>query len=287
MPRRYALIFISLLLVQFCAVYAWQRYERNEELTKLSASLSATNQAAIANQEEMLEMQIRSYEELMRDGSKARFAPLLHFVLKNYAAYDELTNDDNDNDFRKQALALIEAVSSDYVAMMTEHHLSMDLSEDDAKYKCGKIEDSAVISLDDLTVIPHQLPPALQRDMAQMITLDYLKDILLDAMSITCSRVYVFDQFFPLFMSDRCAYERGDSLNARVAIGSYSNALDPANVKLTVGGQELEIGLDGIAVFKAPAGKRGDHRLKTKVVVTNPLTGEVETGEGQFNYRVD
>jgi hypothetical protein len=287
MARKYALTLIVLILAQFCILYAWQRYERKEELTVITASMVASHEMAIAGQEMLLEIDIRSYEELMKDDTKARFRPLSRFVTENYAAYQALVDSEDEDTFREKSMAFIETVSVAYEATMVTHHESMDLNEEDALIKSNKILELAADSRANLAATSRDLHSVLQNNVTRIITLDYLQNILFDAMATCSGRSFVFDQFFPVFMPDRCAYERGDSLSARVAIGSYSNSLDPANVKLTVNGQELKIGPDGTAEFNAPVGRRGEHMLETKVVVSNPLTGEVKMGAGVFNYRVE
>ncbi|MFK8163928.1 MAG: hypothetical protein AB8H12_15890 [Lewinella sp.] len=287
MSRRYTLALVGLILAQFCALYSWQQHERNEALMSITSSLLTAHEMAITSQEELLEMDIRSYEELMRDDTKARFRPLSHFVTENYASYESLGDGKNEQTFREECIALIETVSGAYETMMMTYHESMDLNGEDAKFKCSKILELAADSQAKLAAVSLDAHPVLQGNVLRLITLDYLQDILSDAMVTTSGRALIFDQFFPVFMPDRCAYESGDTLNARVAVGSYSNSLDPANVKLIVNGQELNIGLDGTAEFNAPVGRRGEHSLKTKVVVSNPLTGEVKIGEGRFLYRVE
>jgi len=287
MSRRYALAFVVLILAQFCAIYAWQQHERNEELTSITSNLLTAHEMAITNQEELLEMDIRSYKELMRDDTKARFLPLLHFVTESYTAYQALADGKDEQIFREESMAFIETVFAAYKSTMMTHHSSMDLREEGAKEKCSNILEFTVDTQSKLAAISQDLHPSLQRYIVRITTLNYLQKILFDAMTTFSGRALIFDQFFPVFLPDRCTYQRGDSLNARVAVGSYSNSLDPANVKLTVNGQELNIGLDGTAEFNAPVGRRGEHTLKTKVVVSNPLTGEVKIGEGRFTYRVE
>lgn len=287
MTRRFALSFIALLLTQFCAVYAWQRYDNNEEMKALTISLTGVHETTITDQEKMVSMQIRSYESLMEDLSKIRFAPLLRFVTEHYAAYQTVVNDDGGDTFRENSMAFAEAVSTDYEAVVTEKHLDFDLSEDQAKRNCASNKRKATEALRNITNVSHEIDPALQRNMIRIMTLSYLQDVLFEAMSMSGGKSDGFDSFFPVFNAERCSYKRGDTLNAFVSVGSYSNALDPENVKLTVDGQELVVGPSGLAKFNAPAGNPGDHTLKTKVVVTNPLTGEVRMGEGSFTYRVE
>ena len=287
MSRRFTFVLIAIILAQFCVIYVWQQQERKEELAVITASMTASHEMAIAGQVSLLEMEIESHKEFMRDDTKARFLPLLDFVTRNYAAYQSFVDGKGEYFLREESIALIKTVFNAYEKMMMAHHASMDLRAEEAILKCSNILEYTVASQAELATISRDLPPALQSDMVRVITLDYIQNILFDAMHVSSGRTLVFDEFFPVFMPDRCAYERGDSLKARVAIGSYSNSLDPANVQLIVDGKELKIGPDGTAEFNAPAGKPGEHSLVTKVAVTNPLTGEINIGEGRFHYRVE
>ncbi len=286
MSRRFAFALVAVVLVQFCSVYAWQRYERNAELQEITDGLAVTNGMAITGQEKLFAMEIASYEELMRDDTKIKFSPMLRFVTDHYAAYEELAEIEDVWTLQENASRLIESIINDYKAVMLTHHNSMYLHEDDVAIKytaIGKLRDDA---LSKLSNVPQNLQHTLKRDMVRLITLDFVQNTLIDVMAICSGRSFIFDQFFPVFNADRCAYKVGDSLNARVSVGSYSNALDPENVTLTIDGKEYPIGPDGAASFQTSERKRGQHTVKTKVVVTNPLTGEVKSGEGRFTYEV-
>lgn len=287
MSRRFTFALIAIVLAQFCAVYVWQQHERKEELAVITASMTASHEMAIAGQEKLLEVQIWSYKELMRDDAKVRFMPLSHFVTQNYAAYQALVESKDEHTFQEASIAFIEAVSADFEATLMTHHASISLREENARRRCSETLALKVVSQNKLAEISNNLPPALQSDMMRIITLDYLRSLLLDAMILSSSYASGFYEYFPVFSSERCAYQRGDTLRAIVSVGSYSNLLYPENVKLTVNGQELKMLPDGRAEFNAPAGGLGEHTLETKVVVTNPLTGEVKTGEGRFHYRVE
>jgi hypothetical protein len=286
MSRRFALALIAVVLIQFCSVYAWQSYERKVELNKIAASLTVTHGMAIANLEELLNQQVMGYEEMMLDESKGRFLPLLHFVKEHHVGYQNLYATEDQNTFPKNSMALIKLVAKDYKEMMVIHHKDIDLREDDAVVKCAKMDDLMADALASLSKIPTRLNPGLRSEMARIVTLDYIMNTLMDAMSLCGGKATIMDSFFPVFNADRCAYQAGDALNARVSVGSYSSSLNPKNIVLTIDGKEYPIGPDGTAKFQTSESKRGEHTVKTRVVVTNPLTGEVQSGEGSFTYRV-
>lgn len=286
MSRRFAFALIAVVLVQFCGVFAWQKYERNIEVEGITRGAMVTNGLAITSVEELLNQQVMSYEELMTDARKARFVRLLHFVRTHHNGYQELVTEEHPATLRKRTIKFIEATTKAYRTLMLEDHKSIGFSKDDALIKCANTDAFTENVLTNLSLISPQLDPEIQNSMIRIIALDYVKNMLMDVMSACGGRALIFDQFFPVFNADRCAYRVGDSLNARLSVGSYSNALDPKNVVLTINGKQYPIGPDGTASFQTSERKRGQHTLETKVVVTNPLTGEVQVGEGSFTYEV-
>lgn len=287
MTRRFAFVFIALLLTQFSAVYLWQQYERQTELMKISSDLQLLATRSITDQRKMLECDIRGFEELMRDGSKIRFAPLLKFVLESYDAYAELEYVDDKFAYRSQVKNLIITTNHRFSNLLRKSGEHIDLGPYQIQDNVARNKANSDEALKELTFKHEKVSGPLQATLANLTTLSYLQTTLNQAMQMFGGKADYIDSYFPVFNADRCGYERGDTVNAIVSIGSYSNFLNPANVKLTVDGQELPVGPDGLAKFQAPAGKRGEHTLNTKVVVTNPLTGEVQTGEGAFTYRVN
>ena len=106
-----------------------------------------------------------------------------------------------------------------------------------------------------------------------------------DMASLVGGRVVEVDQFFPVINADKSYVIGGETIKAEVSVGSYSSSLDPANVKLTVGGQRLKI-KDGKASYTIKASGTGQKTLPMSVEVTNPLTGETKSGKGSFTYEV-
>lgn len=99
-------------------------------------------------------------------------------------------------------------------------------------------------------------------------------------------KVIEFDSFFPVIAADRSYVVSGESIKAKISVGTYSTSLDPANVTITAGGRPLSISRDGTAELTIPASGTGQKTVPLTVSVKNPLTGNVVTGKNDFVYEV-
>ena len=99
-------------------------------------------------------------------------------------------------------------------------------------------------------------------------------------------KVVEFDSFFPVVNADKSYVVAGESIKAKVSVGTYSSALDPSNVTITANGRALRINNDGTADLDIPASGTGQKTIPLTVAVTNPLTGETTRGEAKFTYEV-
>ncbi|PHI18565.1 hypothetical protein CEQ90_17235 [Lewinellaceae bacterium SD302] len=99
-------------------------------------------------------------------------------------------------------------------------------------------------------------------------------------------KVVEFDAFFPVIAADKSYVVGGESIKAKVSVGTYSTSLDPENVRITAGGRTLSMNEDGTADLTIPASGSGQKTIPLTVSVTNPLTGEVTEGDGEFTYEV-
>ncbi len=95
-----------------------------------------------------------------------------------------------------------------------------------------------------------------------------------------------FDQFFPVVAADRSYVVSGESIKAKISVGTYSSSLDPANVTIMAGGRPLSINSDGTAELNIPASGVGQRTIPLSVAVKNPLTNKVTEGKGEFVYEV-
>jgi gliding motility-associated protein GldM len=103
---------------------------------------------------------------------------------------------------------------------------------------------------------------------------------------LTGGRTIEFDAFFPVVQADRSYVIGGESINAEISVGTYSTSLQPENVKIYVGGSSVPVGEGGKAEYKITGSGTGQKTVPLRVEVTNPITGEVSKGEGEFVYEV-
>ncbi len=103
---------------------------------------------------------------------------------------------------------------------------------------------------------------------------------------LTGGRIVEFDQFFPVVQADRSYVVGGEQINAKISVGTYSSSLDPENVKVFVNGSSVPVGAGGVADYTITGSGAGQKTVHLRVEVTNPLTGEVSEGEGEFIYEV-
>lgn len=95
-----------------------------------------------------------------------------------------------------------------------------------------------------------------------------------------------FVEYFPVVSLTKSSYAPGDTLNAVIYVGSFLSRLNPENVEFRVNGQTIPMGENGTATYSPKAGIPGVYTLETTVKVTNPITGEVTRGDGQYTYEV-
>lgn len=104
--------------------------------------------------------------------------------------------------------------------------------------------------------------------------------------SLTGGKIVEFDSFFPVVAADRSYVVTGEKINAKISVGTYSTSLEPENVKIYVGGSAVPVGAGGTAEYSITGSGVGQKTVPLKVEVTNPLTGNVSEGEGEFVYEV-
>ncbi|MEL7220662.1 MAG: GldM family protein, partial [Bacteroidota bacterium] len=107
-----------------------------------------------------------------------------------------------------------------------------------------------------------------------------------DMINLAGGKTITFDQFFPVVQADRSYVVGGESINAQISVGTYSTSLQKENVQIFAGGSELSVGEGGVAEYSITGSGAGQKTIPLRVVVTNPLTGEVTEGESEFVYEV-
>jgi hypothetical protein len=99
-------------------------------------------------------------------------------------------------------------------------------------------------------------------------------------------RVVKFDAFFPVVQAKKAYVIKGEPFEATISVGTYSTQISPEDIGLYVNGSKLPVGEDGKAEYKTTTTSTGKQTLNLKAVVRNPLTGEVNEGEGTYDYEV-
>lgn len=203
-------------------------------------------------------------------------------------------------ELKAKIIDIRDRVIAAYETLLNEHGSKMDLNEDDIAAKIANVKSNIPFDIDDeawqeagrpnwrdyrfghmpvAAVLPllSQMKSDLKSTEANMVN---------DMVQIAGGKTIDIDEFFPVFSADRSYVIGGEKITAKVSVGSYSSSLDPANVDLRVNGQRLSMNADGTADFSITGSGSGQKSLTTSVSVTNPLTGEVKTGEGKFTYEV-
>jgi gliding motility-associated protein GldM len=107
-----------------------------------------------------------------------------------------------------------------------------------------------------------------------------------DMIGLAGGKSIVFDSFFPVVQADRSYVVGGEKINATISVGTYSTSLQPENVKIYVGGSSIPVGEGGKAEYSITGSGTGQKTVPLRVEVTNPLTGKITEGKGEFIYEV-
>jgi len=304
MTRAYAvsLIFVALLIAS--GAFWWQ----HETLTSRA---DADIKLAVGVNERVVEVLERSIEErtqamnaLLMDDAKHRFLPIQQIFVEADKARDKF--DEVLNQFellttnpRRQAVVLreltatasraLQAVSERYSVVLQEYGIQMDLRGEDVVAKTNIITERIAPVLDgfDRIASSGRSNRPYKAGLVQVNLLTALDGILEDVAMISTGRLICGDEwYFPVFMAKESLVKRGTKTSAKVAIGSYSTALNPENVRLMAGGDTLTINPDGTADYAFTPRKRGTHVVDLRFEIRNPLTGEIKSGESKFHYQV-
>ncbi|MEM6769272.1 MAG: GldM family protein [Bacteroidota bacterium] len=195
-----------------------------------------------------------------------------------------------------------QALIDRYRQLLTEHGSEMEIKPEEIDAKVAALDANIPFNVDDETwknadkkkeswsefKFGHMPVAAVMPLLSQMQSDLKISEanIVNELVNIAGGKNIVIDEFFPVLNADKSYVIGGESINAEVSVGSYSSSLDPSNVKLYVGGQQLTIGPDGKAKYTIRGSGQGPKTISTRVEVRNPLTGEIKTGEGQFTYEV-
>ena len=94
----------------------------------------------------------------------------------------------------------------------------------------------------------------------------------------------IFDVFQPVISASKGYVIRGDEYQADVFLSAYSSTAGEST-KIFVDGRELDIE-EGKAIYTAKPSSIGTKKFKVRIDVTNPLTGQTESYDKEFEYEV-
>lgn len=96
------------------------------------------------------------------------------------------------------------------------------------------------------------------------------------------------DMVFPvIFDVTNGCLSRGDTLQAKIGIGTYSSLVQPEYTRIVVNGDTLTVNDSGVALFSQRVNEMGSLTLDVQCLVVNPYNGVSATGNGQFVYDVN
>lgn len=186
-----------------------------------------------------------------------------------------------------------------YIQLLKEHGQQMDLKPEDIEARIATIQKNIPLNIDKAWKESDkdswaafkfkQMPLAAVLPLLSQIqsnTQNAEAIMVNQFVEMAGGRVLDIDRFFPIVNAEKSYVIKGEPFKARISLGAYSSRLDPSNVKITVNGQPVRLGPDGLADFSQIARETGSKKLVLKSEVTNPLTNEVITGSTTYEYEV-
>jgi len=95
----------------------------------------------------------------------------------------------------------------------------------------------------------------------------------------------VFDKFQVVSAPAKSYIIEGETFKTDVFLSASASSASNTKVDISVNGQKMPV-KDGVATFTQTAGKSGVQKYSATIKLTNPVTGKVETVNGNFEYEV-
>lgn len=97
----------------------------------------------------------------------------------------------------------------------------------------------------------------------------------------------IFNAYFPVIVegANGCL-SRGDSLQMKIGVGNYSSLVSPSTI-IIVDNDTLAVDDHGVATYSRKVFQEGEYKIDVKCVLFHPITGEVDMGKVEYNYRVN
>lgn len=235
---------------------------------------------------------------------KAEHAGDLHYIKgkKNKDVTTRLlVGEERGEELKQRIVETRQSLIDTYSGLLRNNQDSLQLSDAEIEQKIQSIANSMPFNVDDETWQRtsdkqswsdfkfRQMPVAAVLPLLSQMQADLKaaeSSMVNDMINLAGGKTIVFDKFFPVVQADKSYVIGGEQINAKISVGTYSSSLDPKNVKISAGGSPLTINPDGTADYTITGSGSGAKTIPLRVEVTNPLTGEVTPGEGEFTYEV-
>ncbi len=93
------------------------------------------------------------------------------------------------------------------------------------------------------------------------------------------------NKFFPVMNAKKGYVIKGEKFEAEVAIGAFSSEFAKSS-SIKVNGTSVRLNAEGKGTFTETANSTGKKKLKLTASVKNPITGDVMSGNSEFEYEV-
>ncbi len=211
-----------------------------------------------------------------------------------------LVEGDTGNELKQRILDTRAALVAAYTKLVTENAETFGLNEAQIEQSVQSVANEMPFNVDDTEWQNseskswseykfRQMPVAAVLPLLSQMQADLKSseaNMVNSMATLAGGKTITFDQFFPVVNADKSYVVGGESITAKVSVGTYSSSLQPENVNITANGKALKINPDGTANLTIPASGSGQKTVPLTVAVKNPLTGKTATGESKFTYEV-
>jgi hypothetical protein len=304
MSRSFSITLILLGSAILASLIWLHFYLMGRQHAELFAQADTIHQEVIAQKIQTLRVQHIVVQEFLSDPIYERRRPALHIFataekkLEEYLSTLERLEKKRDNDLTPDSPL---AAYADYAVQevvntakqtFSGHHEAFDLSEERMKEMLDDFDDMAQLQTSYATtasVLGRSAADDLNRDLITISVHARMTNILEKSQQYSCYRGcwYGVFNYYPVVVDGYKNPSVGEIVNTRIGVGTFTNALNPDNVVIVANGDTLQVCEDGLADFSFQPRKRGEHQLPIKCIVTNPLTGEVQAGEGRVTFQVN
>lgn len=290
-PFSIALILLGSAII---ASLVWLHFHlMDQQHAKLFAYADNVNERAIEQKRQDIERLHWQVKEFFLDDVYTRRSVVLNIFTEAELRLEEYfkaekayENDPYRSNSKSLAVQALSPVLDTAIHIFQKYHDQMDMLEKDMQEVVDDFEQlrKAPLCNFSLHTVSSQAFELEQQVIALELLVD-MSDLLYRVSSLSCYKGCGFDVFFPIVTTGSNYVEAGEKMELKMSVGSYSSMISADNIILVADGDSIRVGLDGTGDYSFRAKTPGKHTIVTKCIITNPLTGEVQMGEGTYTYR--